>query len=344
MSFVEQRVVDGVSRPCPCSADSAELIPILGKVGPYKTRGYSFCMKHVGWIIQAIEEDRASDPPTIRFYVPSLHSYVLMRKKAHMAIIAVEAASAVRTEADQANVCVCARMCVCVCACECVCARSTAKQSKGKGKGNRTKGSKAAAPSSSGRPPPDPKSRAAAAAGDMLTMRETRLMGPMPAANSSNKRPAPSNDDHNNEVTMRVSPALWPAASATSSPAHAVLDGAATTVLAGYSTYGAYVDLLRTWEVDIEGIGLQPCLKKVRFGSDRVESTLAVAAIPVYIGGVKCLCVCVCLGVVGVCLCVCVCACGCVCACVCVCASVCVCVTVCVRVTVCVTVCVCVCV
>jgi len=115
--FAEQRVVDGVSRPCPCSADSAELIPILGKVGPYKTCGYSFCMKHVGWIIQAIEEDRASDPPTIRFYVPSLHSYVLMRKKAHMAIIAVEAASAVRTEADQANVCVCVPECVCVCVC-----------------------------------------------------------------------------------------------------------------------------------------------------------------------------------------------------------------------------------
>ena len=86
--FVEQRVVDGVSRPCPCSADSAELIPILGKVGPYKTRGYSFCMKHVGWIIQAIEEDRASDPPTIRFYVPSQHSYVFIRKRAYMAITA----------------------------------------------------------------------------------------------------------------------------------------------------------------------------------------------------------------------------------------------------------------
>ena len=37
--FVEHRVVDGVPRSCPCSADSAELIPTLASIGPHKFAG-----------------------------------------------------------------------------------------------------------------------------------------------------------------------------------------------------------------------------------------------------------------------------------------------------------------
>ena len=81
--FVEHRTVDGVARPCPCTAGSEEVLPTLGKVGPHRVRGYAFCMKHVGWVIQAIEEDRVRDPPSLRFFVPNQFTYVFAYASVH---------------------------------------------------------------------------------------------------------------------------------------------------------------------------------------------------------------------------------------------------------------------
>jgi hypothetical protein len=67
-------------------------------------------------------------------------------------------------------------------------------------------------------------------------------------------------------------------------PTTAIMDGGATSFVAGSQTVGKYVAQLKTLQYPIDDIKIYSCNKTFRFGNDKTEDSLPCIMLPVFFG------------------------------------------------------------